>query len=85
MMKNIKKNAHQYLINKGVRTMADKFSAITIETMLTEFAEIQLKNLNISVVSNLLITFMEELTTKDIELIKQYKYEEVINNLKSNL
>ena len=35
--------------------------------------------------SELLISFMEELTTKDIELIKQYKYEEVVESVKRNL
>jgi len=34
--------------------------------------------LRVSKHSELLISFMEELTTKDIELIKQYKYEEVV-------
>lgn len=32
-----------------------------------------------------LISFMEELSTSDIELIKQYKYEEAIKSIKKNL
>lgn len=35
--------------------------------------------------SKLLISFMEELTTKDIELIKQYKHKEVVESVKRNL
>lgn len=34
---------------------------------------------------DLLISFMEELTSKDIKLIKQCKYEEVIESVKQNL
>jgi len=49
-MIDIKNKAHEYLINKGVRTIADRFSAKTIEDMLVEFTTQQINNLNIAVV-----------------------------------
>ena len=54
--------------------------------ILNEFTECKALNITrVSKHSELLISFMEELTTKDIELIKQYKYEEVMESVKRNL
>ena len=62
--------------------------AIIIKLPTEDSTKSETKVLNIPRVSKhseLLISFMEELTAKDIELIKQYKYEEVIERVKRNL
>lgn len=40
------KEAHEFLINKGVKSMKNSYNVITIQTWLSEFAKCQIDKLN---------------------------------------
>ena len=57
-----KKEAHEYLTNKGCLSIGQKYTAFEIEEMLNEFAQQQVKNLNIPAVigrSEQLVAFLK--------------------------
>ena len=78
-MIDIKNKAHEYLINKGVRTIADKFSAKTIEDMLIEFTQ-QINKLNIADVSKSAFKIDKNKAISDItkDFCKHYNLSENI-------
>lgn len=43
MKEDIKKQAHNFLIEKGCKSMAESYAAYRVEQMLTDFAERQIK------------------------------------------